>query len=94
MFNSVRPSAPASRAAPAIAVRSETLGLSLAQRASPLPCNPSAAAATAAVTPAQEWANMRRRSSTLGQLTLASTAMTAPARPSPRAAASALAARP
>ena len=75
----VRASAPASRAAPAISVRSVTLGLSLAQRGRPQP----AVAAMASAVRAGEWANIARRLSTLGQLRLTSTATTsggAPAR--------------
>ena len=73
VLTSVRASAPAPRAAPAISPRSATLGLSLAQRGSP-----HAAAATASAVAVGEWANMRERSSTLGQLTLTSTATTGP----------------
>ena len=75
MFTSVNPSAPPSTAPDAISTRSGTLGLSLAQRGSPQ----AVTAMTLAVASA-EWANMRDRSSTLGQLTLTSiAAMQAPA---------------
>ena len=68
----VRASAPAPSAAPAISTRSEVLGLSLAHRARPA----APAASTASAVAVAEWANMRERSSRLGQLTLTSTATT------------------
>ena len=71
----VTASAPASVAAAAISVRSVTLGLSLAHSGR-LPSSPCLAAATTSAVAVAEWANMRRRSSTLGQLTLHSTATT------------------
>ena len=61
-------------AAPTISGRSVTLGLSLTHRGSRLSARPSAAASTARMVPAGEWANIRRRSSRLGQEMLASTA--------------------
>ena len=69
MFTKVRPSAPPCTAPVAISTMSGTLGLSLAQRGRPH----SVAASTRAVASA-EWANMRERSSTLGQLTFTSSA--------------------
>src|SRR2546429_6712924 len=69
---SVSASAPAPRAAPAISTRSVTFGLSLAQRGR----RQAAAAATASAVADAEWANIRRRYSTLGQLTFTSTAIT------------------
>ena len=69
VFTSVSPSAPPSTAPVAISTRSGTFGLSLAQRGSPH----AVASSTRAVASA-EWANMRERSSTLGQLTLISSA--------------------
>ena len=59
---------------------SGTFGLSLAQRGSPH----AVAASDLAPSPSAEWANIRERSSTLGQLTLTSTATMA--RPAPLAA--------
>ena len=59
----------------AISTTSGTLGLSLAHR-----CRPHAVAVMTRAVASAEWANMRERSSTLGQLTLTSTAtMHAPA---------------
>ncbi len=69
VFTSVSPSAPPSSAPVAISTTSGTLGLSLAQRGRPH----LVAAMTRAVASA-EWANTRDRSSTLGQLTLTSSA--------------------
>ena len=69
VFTSVSPSAPPSSAPVAISTTSGTLGLSLAQRGRPH----LVAAMTRAVASA-EWANMRDRSSTFGQLTLTSSA--------------------
>ena len=82
----VTASAPSASAAPAISARSATVGLSLAQRGTSGP-----SAATAASTSAVavgEWANMWRRSSTFGQLTLTSMAVS-PSTPASSAAASA-----
>ena len=72
VLTSARASAPADRAALAISVTSVTLGLSLAQRGR----LQAALAATASAVAVAEWANMRRRSSRLGQLTFTSTATT------------------
>ena len=68
----VTASAPAARAAPATSATSATVGLSLAQRGSAGQDSPTAA--TTAAVAAGEWANIRRRSSTFGQLTLTSRA--------------------
>ena len=65
----VSPSAPAPSAAPAISTTSGTFGLSLAHRG-----RPHAVAATTRAVASAEWANIRDRSSTLGQLTLTSSA--------------------
>ncbi len=73
VLTNVTASAPPRRAASAISTRSVTFGLSLAQRGRPHP----AVAATASSVALAEWANMRRRSSTFGQLTFTSTATTA-----------------
>ena len=69
MFTRVNPSAPPSTAPVAISTTSGTFGLSLAQRGTPQ----AVASRTRAVASA-EWANMRERSSTFGQLTLTSSA--------------------
>ena len=74
-----------------MAARSVTLGLSLAQRGT-VPARPLAAAETASATPSALWANMLRRSSTLGQEILASTATTPSVPGRPDATASAMAA--
>ena len=83
MFTNVSASAPADRAAAPISVRSVTLGLSLAQRGR----RQAALAATASAVADAEWANMRRRSSRLGQLTFTSTATTSGGAPASMAAA-------
>ena len=69
MLTRVNPSAPPSTAPAAISTRSGTFGLSLAQRG-----NPQAVAARTRAVASAEWANMRERSSTFGQLTLTSSA--------------------
>ena len=70
MFTRVSPSAPPATAPWAISTTSGTLGLSLAQRGTP-----HAVASRTRAVAAAEWANIRERSSTLGQLTLTSSAM-------------------
>ncbi len=88
-MTSVSPSAPPSRAPAAISTTSGTLGLSLAQRGSP-----HAVAASTRDVASAEWANMRERSSTLGQLTFTSSAtMHDPGPPSATARATSSAAR-
>src|SRR3954454_21135715 len=82
-LTSVSASAPAPRAAPAISVRSVTLGLSLAHRGRRQP----AVAAIASAVSAGEWANIDRRLSTLGQLRLTSTATTSGGAPASAVAA-------
>ena len=84
VLTSVTASAPASRAAPATSARSATVGLSLAHRGRPGQCSPTAVTTSAVAV--GEWANIRRRSSTLGQLTLTSNAVS-PSTPARRPAA-------
>ena len=69
VLTNVSASAPPASAPEAISTMSGTFGLSLAHRGKPQ----AVAAITRAVASA-EWANMRDRSSTLGQLTLTSSA--------------------
>ena len=81
VLTSVTASAPAARTAPAISAMSVTFGLSFAHRGR----RHSAVAAIASPARAGSWANMRRRSSTLGQLRLTSTATIAPTSTRPEA---------
>ncbi len=81
---STRASAPASSAAPATSTMSGVFGLNFTHSGN----RHAAAAVTACAVARAEWANMRPRSSRLGQLTFTSTAMT-PGAPSSIAAASA-----
>ena len=84
VLTSVTASAPAPRAAPATSATSATVGLSLAHRGSAGQDSPTAATTSAVAE--GEWANIRRRSSRFGQLTLTSRA-TMPGTPASAAAA-------
>jgi len=72
VLTSTSVSAPASSAAPAMETMSDTLGLNFTHNGNPHAVD----AATAWAVACAEWANIRLRSSRLGQLTLTSTATT------------------